>query len=209
MNIKSTMKPLLPLLLATLFHATACTRKANPPVIYRPPTTTTTQPKSEPEKPPLEPVVLLPDEKPTPTPKVEPPTPEPEELVPSSFLIGEEKFASGSYQEAALSYEIFIKENPDHPKCDPANFRLGLSYAFTSNTARSRLRARQQLRSFIKKFPESPHRGQAEFILALEREIDKLRSDSLEKDKQIKRMAEELERLKKIDLEKRPTRPPH
>jgi len=206
MNVKSAMRRMLALVPAILILCSGCAKKSNPPVIYRPPGTTTTQSKTESDEPPLEPVVSLPEEKPKPTPEAA--EPEPDEIIPSSFQVGEEKFAGGSYQEAALSYEVFIKENPDHPKCDPANFKLGLSYAFTNNSLQSRRRARRQLGKFISEFPQSPYRRQAEFILGLHRDIDKLRSESLEKDKQLKRLAEELERLKKIDLDKRPARPP-
>jgi hypothetical protein len=208
MKLRSAIRSVLPIFAALSILFSGCNKKANPPVIYRPPSTTATQPEPKSKKPPLEPVVLLPETKPERAPAAEEPPPEPEEIIPSSFLVGEEKFASGSYQEAALSYEMFIRENPDHPKCDPANFKLGLAYAFTSSSLQSRRRSRRQLRDFIDRFPESPYRKQAEFILGLHRDIDRLRSESLEKDKQIKRLAEELERLKKIDLEKRPTRPP-
>jgi hypothetical protein len=208
MTINSAMRVVLPLVTAILLLSWGCAKKATPPVIYRPAGTPASQPKPASEKPPIEPVLPTPEAKPDPIPEPEKPAPEPEEIIPSSFLVGEENFAAGSYQEAALSYEVFIRENPDHPKVDPANFKLGLAYAFVNDSPQSRLRARRQLRRFIENFPESPYRRQAEFILGLHRDIDKLRSESVEKDKQIKRLAEELERLKKIDLEKRPTRPP-
>jgi hypothetical protein len=200
---------LLVLVPALLMLLSGCAKKPTPPIIYRPAGSPSTQPKPDSEKPPLEPVVSLPETSPKPALDDEELAPEPVEILPSSFQVGEEKFAVGSFQEAALSYEVFIKENPNHPKRDPADFKLALSYIFFDNSAQSLRRAQDQFRKFISQFPESPYRRQAEYILALQEEIDKLRSETAEKDRQLKRLAEELERLKKIDLGKLPPRPPH
>ena len=55
-------------------------------------------------------------------------------------------------------------------------------------------------------FPESPYRKQAEYILALKTQIERLRSDIRKRDEAVKELSEELNRLKQIDMQRRPSR---
>jgi TolA-binding protein len=195
------------LIMAALFSA--CGRKSPAPAVVRPPPAT--PPQESPEtKPDLTPVVPEETEKkPQPVQPSDPSAVEPPPtFLPSSFQVGEDKFQEGMFDDAALSYEEFLKENPDHEKCELARFKLGLCYAFSDSSLQFQGQARAAFESFISEYPKSPLRPQAEYILRLQADILKLKSDAKEKDKKIERLTEELARLKNIDLERRPSRPP-
>ena len=68
-------------------------------------------------------------------------------------------------------------------------------------------KAEAVFRQLIAEFPSSHYKSQAEFILGLQVQIDKLRSDVKERDDRIKKLSEELKVLKEIDLQRRPSRP--
>ncbi len=128
--------------------------------------------------------------------------------VPSDLELGELNFQLGEYSRAALLYESFLRENPKSRDRDKALFHLALSHSLAGDPNRDWGLTAAALRRLIAESPESPYRDQAEFILRLQEQIEKLRSDVRERDERIKRLSEELQRLKEIDMQRRPTRPP-
>lgn len=128
--------------------------------------------------------------------------------VPSDLELGEVYFQLGDYSRSALLYESFLRENPKSRDRDKALFHLGLARSLAEDSGRDWGLAAAAFRRLIAESPESPYRDQAEFILGLQEQIEKLRSDVRERDERIKRLSEELQRLKEIDMQRRPTRPP-
>ena len=141
-----------------------------------------------------------------------PPAPTP---APSKLEIGNASFNGGLYREAAESYEAFVRENPDAANLDEVLFRLGIAYGLAGSSPENFKNTQNELRALIIRFPKSRYRPEAEYILTLQAEILKLRLNvrdrdalMLDRDERIRRLTLELERMKKIDLERRPTRPP-
>jgi len=52
------------------------------------------------------------------------------------------------------------------------------------------------------------YKSQAEFILMLQAQIEALKSDVKKREMRIKQLSEELQKLKEIDMQRRPSRPP-
>lgn len=118
--------------------------------------------------------------------------------------VGEKNFEARNYYQAITSFEAFLSGDPKSTQCDRALFYLGFSRALTNEMSR----ANAAFRRLVREFPKSPYRDQAEFILGLEAQMDGLRSDVKDRDARIKQLSEELQRLKEIDLQRRPSRPP-
>lgn len=151
-----------------------------------------TSPVPEPPKP--EPV------KPAPPPKIN--------TAPSRLEAGESNFKAGNYRQAIHSLEAFLRANPKSRNGDQALFYLGLSRALATDSSRDLSQAEAAFRRLAKEFPKSQYRNQAEFILGLQAQIERLRSDVKERDDRIKQLSDELQKLKEIDLQRRPSRPP-
>jgi tetratricopeptide (TPR) repeat protein len=122
--------------------------------------------------------------------------------------LGEADFQAGKYQKAALSFEAFLSTNPKSENCDKALFYLGLSRALASDSGRNLRQTEAVFKQLISEFPNSPYRIPAEFVLGLQAQIEKLRSDVKERDEKVKKLSEELQKLKEIDMQRRPSRPP-
>jgi hypothetical protein len=129
--------------------------------------------------------------------------------APSSFEMGETNFKARNYAKAIKYYEDHLKANPDSPNNDAALFHLGLSLALTDNSGKNMRRSQDALKRLIAEFPQSPHKGPAEFILDLQSQVESLKADVAEKEAKIKLLSEELQKLKEIDLQRRPSRPPY
>ncbi len=152
---------------------------------------------------------------PSPTP---PPIPEPKPTTPPPdyFQQGEVYFEKGYYAEAAESYENYLLKNPEEKNQDRVLFRLAISYALPGYPAHDPQKAMSLLKRLTASFPDSPYKPQAQFILELQGDIEKLKSEVRdreerirERDDRIKRLTNELEKLKQIDMERRPSRPPN
>lgn len=124
----------------------------------------------------------------------------------NSFNLGEADFYAGKYQQAALSFESFLEANPQSENRDQALFFMALSRALAGNSARNQRQSEAALKQLISEFPDSPYNKQAEYILALKTQIERLNNDVRERNKIIKELSEELKRLKQIDMQRRPSR---
>jgi tetratricopeptide (TPR) repeat protein len=128
--------------------------------------------------------------------------------TPSNLELGERYFHMGKYSEAIKEYEPWLEKTPPNAKDrDLALFHVGLSYALDENSGRNVRRAEVTLKHLISGFPDSLYRDQAEFILGLLAQIEKLSADVNERDERIKKLSKELQVLKDIDLQRRPSRP--
>jgi outer membrane protein assembly factor BamD len=84
----------------------------------------------------------------------------------SELLIADSQFQMDRFQEAAASYDTFIKLHPKHPKVDFAMFRVGESYWNDAPEAPSREqeyteKAVKQWKDLLERFPKSEFAGQA------------------------------------------------
>ena len=127
--------------------------------------------------------------------------------APSNLELGEMNFQVGNYQLAAKELEAYLKNNPQSKNRDRILYELGLSRALAPDSGRNMRQAQVMFRRLIAEFPKSTYANQAEFILGLQAQIEKLRDDVKERDEKIKKLSEELQVLKEIDLQRRPSRP--
>jgi outer membrane protein assembly factor BamD (BamD/ComL family) len=128
--------------------------------------------------------------------------------MPNFFEMAELNFLSGDYKQASKAFETFLKTAPKSKDHDQALFHLGLSRALANDSSRDLRQAFIAFRRLIAEFPHSPYRGQAEFIIGLQGQIEKLRADVKERDEKIKKLGDELQTLKQIDLQRRPSTKP-
>ncbi len=158
------------------------------------------QKKSTVVTPPFPEITPAPPSKPAPSPKPN--------TASSRFEVGETHFKAGNYRQAIQSFEAFLLGNPKSTRRDQALFYLGLSRLLASDSSRDQSQADAAFSRLIKEFPQSQYRNQAELILGLHAQIERLRADVKERDDRIRQIRDELRRLKEIDLQRRPTRPP-
>lgn len=127
--------------------------------------------------------------------------------VPSELMNAEVYFALGEYPEAIREYEAHMANNPDTASMDRILFNVGLSHALASGSDRSLSGAKRSLNRLIKEFPGSRYRGEASLILDLIAQVERMDRNMRARTAQIKRLEDELQRLKEIDLKQRPPRP--
>ncbi len=134
----------------------------------------------------------------------------PEPLLPRNYRDGETSFQTGKYADAIRSYEKYLLEDPVTQYRDVAMFKLGLAHTLACASAECRARSLQQsqvqFRHLVSLFPKSPFSTEARFILSLQNDIEKMRADAKSQEEKIKKLTDELERLKKIDLERQTLR---
>jgi outer membrane protein assembly factor BamD (BamD/ComL family) len=120
----------------------------------------------------------------------------------------EKLFAGGSYREAAVAYEKYLKENPGGPGGDLALLRLAVTHALPDSPVRNPSLSAAALERLIALYPQSPWRRHAQYLLELEAAARRSSQEIAARDAQVSRLRAELEALKKIDLQRRPSRPP-
>src|SRR6266581_1110135 len=109
-------------------------------------------------------------------------------------------FSAGSYDEAARAYESYLKD-PGGTRRDEALFRMGLAYAL--RPAVDWQRASSALRQIVEVFPNSPLKAPASLILSLHSELDQVNANTQQRDQRIRQLTTELDRLKRIDADRR------
>ena len=125
---------------------------------------------------------------------------------PKALLDAERNFEAGNYRQAAQAFERFLYTFQNAPDRDRALFHFGFSLALSgddSNLAQTEI----VLHRLISEFPKSPYRKQAEWIIGLKTQIERLQADVKVRDDRIRQLNDELRKLKSIDLERRPSRP--
>ena len=111
-------------------------------------------------------------------------------------------FASGSYDEAIQAYEDYLVSSSGDQR-DQALFRLGISYALKKKPGSDWARATAYLKQLAMEYPESPLIPQATLILTLHSQTEQLAKDAKTRDQAMRQLSTELERLKKIDADRR------
>lgn len=113
----------------------------------------------------------------------------------------ERAFNAGSYDAAGRAYEDYLRLYPAGTQRDLALFRLGLAYALRPTADWQR--ASSAFRQIVEGFPASPFKAPANLILSLHSELDQLNSGTQQRDQRIKQLTTELDRLKRIDADRR------
>ena len=132
---------------------------------------------------------------------VAPPPPPPPALAP--LELADRAFNSGAYDEAARGYENYLRLSPSGGQRDEALFRLGLTYVLRAAPAPDWQRAATIFKELAEQHPNSRLKPAATLILSLRSELDQVASDSRQRDQRIRQLTAELDRLKKIDADRR------
>jgi outer membrane protein assembly factor BamD (BamD/ComL family) len=132
-----------------------------------------------------------------------PPAPSPATPSPAAAALdaADRAFSTGSFDEACRAYENYLRLNPSGEGRDQVLFRLGLSYVLRPSADWQR--GMLSLRQVVETFPNSPFKAPASVILSLRSELDQLAANTQQRDQRIRQLAAELDRLKKIDAERR------
>jgi len=105
------------------------------------------------------------------------------------------------------AYEEYLRK-PDPKNHATALFHLGMARALSGGSAKDLRLAETDFRNLMARFPHSPYRAQVEFLLGLQAQIERLKNDVKERDDKIRQLTDELQKLKEIDMQRRPSRPP-
>jgi Tetratricopeptide repeat len=144
----------------------------------------------------------LPSPSPAPVPPP-PPSPAPPPAPVSPLEQPDRAFASGNYDEAARGYENYLRMTTSGAQREQALFYLALAYALRPAPATDWPRATATLRQLIEEYPDGPLKAQANIILTLRAELDQVTSDIRQRELRLKQLTTELDRLKKIDADRR------
>jgi Tetratricopeptide repeat len=122
----------------------------------------------------------------------------------SALDLANRAFISGSYDEAVRGYEDYLRTtSPGSGQRDDALFHLGLIYATRPAPATDWTRAISTFKQLIDEYPNSPLKSQANLILSLRADLDQAAGDVKQRDQKIRQLTTELDRLKKIDADRR------
>ena len=112
-------------------------------------------------------------------------SPAPIVIQPSLLEVADAAFDRGDYTSASAAYQNHL-DHGSTVAADRVLFRLALMYVLPESEVRDPRRAHKLLAELIERFPTSPYRGAADYLLGLEREVSTLRR--------------QLEEIKRIDL---------
>lgn len=121
--------------------------------------------------------------------------------------MGDFNFRLGNYPQAIRNYEEYLGNFPQSKSKDRILFNIGLAHALSPGGSQNLPGAKKSLNAILKEFPESGYESQAKLILSLITQVEQLNLDVSERDTRIQRLRDELNRLKEIDLKRRPSRP--
>jgi hypothetical protein len=171
-------------ILATGFILTGCHRGTRP-VVVAPPA--------------IVPVVVL-VATPVPVPFDIPDSLPPMPPTPTSLLEQAERaFALGNYPEAIQTYEAL----PSGEQSDQALFHLGIAYVLNDKPTADWVRAKANLKRLVDEYPDSSLTTTAVLILSLRSRAVQLGRDTKTRNEAIQQLSTELERLKRIDADRR------
>jgi len=110
-------------------------------------------------------------------------------------------FAAGNYDDAAHGYEEYLNTNSSGKERDQALFYWSLT--FLARPMADWQQGTTLLKKLIDDYPGSPLKASAMLILSLHTQVDQLSADNKQRDQKIKQLTTELDRLKRIDAERR------
>jgi hypothetical protein len=123
------------------------------------------------------------------------------EHPPDALAEAEALYARADYAGAVHAYEDYVSVHPDDPRNDRVLLRLGIIYLVYGAPDRDSERGEQNLRELSNRFPSSPFRDAADYVLALRQEVAALRSESERHRQEVLTLQSQIEALKRIDLE--------
>src|SRR5262245_9866339 len=133
-----------------------------------------------------------------------PPVSAPPDPVVSPLDLAERAFTSGNYDEASRGFENYLRVTPSGTgRRDEALFHFALTFVLRPAPATDWQRALTNFKQLIDEFPDSLLRPQVNLIIAMRAELDQAAADVKTRDQKVKQLTTELDRLKKIDVDRR------
>jgi TolA-binding protein len=114
------------------------------------------------------------------------------------------EFARADYVAAARNFQQYLNLVPSGGQRDQALFHLGLIYSQPGDPRIDWQRAGNYFNQVVNEFPTSPLKPAAQLILTLKSETVQLAAESETRNLRIRQLNTELERLIRIDSERRP-----
>jgi tetratricopeptide (TPR) repeat protein len=135
-----------------------------------------------------------------------PRVPVPAPPAPSSVALdeGDRAFAAKEYEDASRAYEDYLRLAPANEPQDQVLFRLGMAYTLKKAGA-DWPRAQAVWKRLVAEYPNSALKQPVELILTLYSDVSQANADMKLRDDRIRQLSTELDRLKKIDSERRKT----
>jgi len=118
---------------------------------------------------------------------------------PSLLEQAELAFAFGNYPEAIQTYEAL----PSGEQSDQALFHLGIAYVLNDKPRANWVRAEANLQRLVDEYPDSSLTPTAALILSLRSRAVQLARDTKARNEALQQLSTELERLKRIDADRR------
>jgi hypothetical protein len=134
---------------------------------------------------------------PEPLPRIEPP---PAPVPP--LATADDAFISGDYDQALTEYQAYLEKYPAGDERDRAMFHAGLIQMLRPAAA-DRQRGAASLKELLKEFPNSSFGAAAKQLLSVYDQMVDAVADARVKDQKLKQLTSELDRLKKIDADRR------
>jgi hypothetical protein len=125
-------------------------------------------------------------------------------VMPPALRDGESAYNNGDFVRAARSYDEYLQSRPQASDMDRILFRLAVAQSMSGVPA-SAAAGNETFNQLIRDFPQSPYVPPARVILSLRADIVRLQADQKTRDDKIKQLNDELDKLKKIDLDRRRT----
>ena len=117
---------------------------------------------------------------------------------------GDRALSAGNYDDAARNYESHVRStSPGDLERDEALFGWALTFALRPAAAADWSRATALLKQLLEESPNSRLKGPASLILQLRADLELTASDAKTRDQKIRQLSTELDRLKKIDSDRR------
>ncbi len=115
-----------------------------------------------------------------------------------------QEFARADYAAASRDFQQYLNLVPSGGQRDQALFHLGLIYSLPGDPRLDWQRAANYFGQVVSEFPSSPLKPAAQLILTLRNESVQLAAESEARNQRIRQLSTELERLIRIDSERRP-----
>lgn len=115
---------------------------------------------------------------------------------------GDALFAESRYEEAGQAYEEHLLARPDDPRNDRVLLRQALLFLVYGVPEPDPARGERSLLELTARFPASPLREAADYVLALRRELADQRAAAEQNRQRARKLEEQLAELKRIDLER-------
>lgn len=134
-----------------------------------------------------------------------PPVPSAPSAPPASMIAlnnATAEFARADYAAASRDFQQYLNLVPSGGQRDQALFHLGLIYSQPGDRIDWQ-RAGNYFNQVVNEFPSSPLKPAAQLILTLKSETVQLAAESETRNQRIKQLTTELERLIRIDSERR------